>query len=88
MYRLVFFIFIKLYIIRRILSTTFIPTSHGKIRFLQSKKKQELKNNRKQQWGIDSWNQIPSIPEPGIGIGIQKFRNRTALLKTSLEDNR
>ncbi len=33
-------------------------------------KKQESIKNRKQQWGIDSWNRIPSIPEPGIGIGL------------------
>ncbi len=59
-----FFLQINLHIMRRMLSTTFIPCIHGKIRFLRSEKKK----NRKQKWGIDSWNRIPSIPEPGIGI--------------------
>ncbi len=57
-----FFLQIKLHIMRRILSTT-LPCSQS---VLQSKKNK----NRKQQWGIDSWNQIPSIPEPGIEIGL------------------
>ncbi len=65
---------------RRILFTTFISCSHGEIRFLHSKKnknRKRIENNR----GIDYCNRIPSIPEPGIGIGLhsKKCWNLTAL---------
>ncbi len=50
---------------RRILYNAFISCSHGEIRFLRSKKTR-IENNR----GIDSWDRIPSVPEPGIEIGL------------------
>ncbi len=56
---------IKLHIMRKLLSTTFL-------RFLQSKKTGIEKNVR---------NRLPWIPEPGIRIGLDSkhFQNRTAL---------
>ncbi len=48
-----FFLQIKLHIMRRILSTTFISCSHGEIRFLQSKK-QESKTTEESILGIES----------------------------------
>ncbi len=72
-----FFLQINLHIMRRILSTTFIPCSHGEIRFLRSKKKQESKTTVRNPF-LES-NPIYSRTRNLNRTRFQKLRNQTAL---------